>query len=107
MSVSADSPLLCLASFSNTLCLLESSSICELFPDSETLPEKCMGLNKQEISLIVYSSSPISKQGLNKGIMLCLQILGFNGKCGSDERKEDGTKEGGKNFKLPLMYIYV
>ena len=26
---------------------------------------------------------------------------------GSDERKEDGTKEGGKNFKLPLMYIYV
>ena len=32
-----------------------------------------------------------------------LQILGFNEKCGRDERREDGTKEGNKNFILPLM----
>ena len=78
-----------------------------MLPDSETLPGKCIGLSKQEVSLIVYLSSRISKQDLNKGITLCLQILGFNEKCERDERKADGTKEGEKNFKLPLMYIYV
>lgn len=32
-----------------------------------------------------------------------LQSLGFNEKCEEDERKEGGTKEGYKNFNLPLM----